>query len=289
MRRARGSPAGRVVDPTKFDVVEKGFYSPVPDVHDVGPDHFDRPHGLRGIELDLDAQMRFIEEELAAWIVEFAPPPKATGVPGEYFVDNGVYASVDGDVLYAMARHLPPRQVIELGSGHSTLVLARAARDNAATGTETHVTTIDPYRNPIVPDDLEGLAELRAERAQDVPLEEFEALGEGDVLFVDTSHVAKTGSDVNFVILDVLPALAPGVYVHFHDIFLPYEYHRHWVENGPYWNEQYLLQAFLALNPHYEVVLANHALLRTNYDRLRGVVPSLHTHQPSAFWIRRRR
>jgi hypothetical protein len=93
---------------------------------------------------------------------------------------------------------------------------------------------------------------------------------------------------VNFVVLDVLPLLAPGVYVHFHDVFLPYEYHRHWVERGPYWNEQYLLQAFLALNRDFEVALANHALLRTRPDELRRVVPSLRGHQPSAFWIRRR-
>jgi hypothetical protein len=131
--------------------------------------------------------------------------------------------------------------------------------------------------------------ELNVVSATDVPLAEFEALGEHDVLFVDTTHTVKLGSDVNRIILDVLPELAPGVLVHFHDVFLPYEYPRTFLERRLYWNEQYLLQAFLAQNPAWEIVLPLHALVRERPEPLSTLVASFHPGSgPSAFWIRRR-
>ena len=124
--------------------------------------------------------------------------------------------------------------------------------------------------------------------AQAVPPETFEALERNDILFIDSTHVVKSGSDVNRLVLEVLPNLNPGVVVHVHDIFLPFEYHRAWVSDGPYWNEQYLLQALLSMNPGFEVTLPTHALFRADRDRLRRTIPSLGSHQPSSFWFRRR-
>ena len=125
-------------------------------------------------------------------------------------------------------------------------------------------------------------------RAQDVPLDVFTALESGDVLFVDTTHTVKLDSDVNRIVLDVLPALAPGVLVHVHDIFLPYEYPRRWLEeSGFFWAEQYLLQAFLADNPRFEVLAATFALCRDRPEAMARLAP---TWQPgaeaSAFWLR---
>jgi hypothetical protein len=103
-----------------------------------------------------------------------------------------------------------------------------------------------------------GLAKLLPFRVQDVPLRLFESLRENDVLFIDSSHVSKTGSDVNFLCLEVLPRLAPGVLVHFHDIFLPGEYPKDWVlERGYSWNEQYLVHALLIDSIGFEVVFAS--------------------------------
>jgi Methyltransferase domain len=126
-------------------------------------------------------------------------------------------------------------------------------------------------------------------RAQDVPASTFASLAARDVLFVDTTHTVKVGSDVNHIVLDVLPRLAPGVVVHFHDIFLPYEYPRRWLEDfGLYWSEQYLLQAFLALNPDFEVLVAVTALLRERGDAFAALLPDGATRGGgAAFWIRR--
>jgi hypothetical protein len=127
-------------------------------------------------------------------------------------------------------------------------------------------------------------------RAQEVPLEAFAALGAGDVLFVDTTHVVKLGGDVNRVVLDVLPRLAPGVLVHFHDVYLPWEYHPRLVAESGFWNEQYLLQAHLAENPRSAVLFGAQAVTRRHRDEVERVVPSFRgsPHQAVSFWIERR-
>jgi hypothetical protein len=116
----------------------------------------------------------------------------------------------------------------------------------------------------------------------------FDELESGDVLFVDTTHVVKLGSDVNHIVLQILPRLKPGVIVHVHDIFIPYEYPRQWPEKfGLFWNEQYLVHAFLAMNPGYEILFSVSALHRDRTDALRAMVPSAIPGGGSGFWIRR--
>lgn len=229
--------------------------------------------------------MRFLEDELAPYVAEFRPPTEDRGRHGEFFLDNGAYERVDAEVLYAMVRHFKPRRVLELGSGFSTLVTAQAAAANERDGHPLAVTSVDPFPS-VAPGQR---IRLRRQRAQDVPLPEFEALESGDILFVDTTHTVKVGGDVNFLVLEVLPVLRPGVVVHFHDIFLPWDYPREWIARGMYWAEQYLLQAFLAFNPAFETLFAAHYVSRQVPDRLRAVVPSFRSRTaPGAFWIRRR-
>jgi hypothetical protein len=131
--------------------------------------------------------------------------------------------------------------------------------------------------------------EVQALGATEVMHEAFEALTEGDILFVDTTHTVKTGGDVNRVILDVLPSLRPGVVVHFHDIFLPWEYPRSWVEDARlYWAEQYLLQAFLAFNTEFEVIFPAQAVTRAFPARVGQAITSYRDGiSPGAFWLRR--
>jgi hypothetical protein len=140
-----------------------------------------------------------------------------------------------------------------------------------------------------VRDDLPGVTRLHGTAAQDLPLDVFDSLQAGDLLFVDTTHTVKLASDVNHIVLDVLPRLAPGVLVHFHDIFLPYEYPHRWLSDyGLYWAEQYLLQAFLACNRHFEILCAVPALSRERADGFAAAVPQRATTvDGSSFWIRR--
>ena len=240
------------------------FYSPVPDLTSLPQDVWTRRSTLTGIAFDAAEQIAWAERELAARIAAFTPPEG-------FLLANRYYESVDAEVCDAIVRHLAPRRVVELGSGWSTLLLRAAAPGR--------VTTYDPYPAEF----LDGVERLSA---QEVPLAVFDALGAGDVLFVDTSHTVKIGGDVNRIVLDVLPRLAPGVVVHFHDIWLPYEYHRVLVEDmGMYWAEQYLLQAFLIGNP-WEVLFAAQAVAHEHGERLQALVPSYTGENfPSAFWM----
>jgi hypothetical protein len=124
---------------------------------------------------------------------------------------------------------------------------------------------------------------------QEVADDVFRELEAGDLLFVDTSHTVKPGSDVNRIVLDLLPILAPGVIVHFHDIFLPFPYSRDHLDDAHFWNEQYLLQAFLTENPAWEVLVGAQAVARAHPHRLREAIPSFAPGtSPGAFWIRRK-
>lgn len=273
--KALRAGAGRV----GLQVVPKNYYSPIPDLEALPADVFDRRSELRGIHFDLDEQVAWIEQNLVAAMREFAPPDE--------LVDNASYGRVGADLLHGVVRGLKPRRIVELGSGYSTLIMAAAAERNRAEGVETELRTFDPYPS-VARAGLPGLAALDAVRAQDVPLDVFMGLEAGDVLFVDTTHTVKLDSDVNRIVLDVLPALAPGVLVHVHDIFLPYEYPRQWPEeSGFHWAEQYLLQAFLAGNDGFEVLAATFALCRDRPDAMARLAPTWRPGaEASAFWIR---
>ena len=261
-----------------FDVVLKTFYSPIPALDALPPDTFDRASALPGLRFDLDEQVAFVERH-AATMRAFRPQ--------EYVAENPSYGLLDASLLYAIVRDGRPRRIVELGSGHSTLVAAQAARENTAEGHPCELVAYDPYPSA-AGDDLPGLAALHRIGAQAVPLEVFEQLEAGDVLFVDTTHTVKLGSDVNHIVLEILPRLKPGVIVHVHDIFLPYEYPRFWPEDlGLYWNEQYLLQAFLACNPSFEILAAVATLRRDREPQLAALVPGAMGTAGTAFWMRR--
>ena len=275
-------------DRVGLQVVPRTYYSPIPDLRALPADIWERRSALRGIHFDLDEQLAWIEAELAAAMREFAPPERATGRPGEYALENPSYGRVGADLLHGVVRGLRPRRIVELGSGHSTLIMAAAAERNCGEGAETELRSFDPFPTVAQPG-LPGLASLERIPAQDVPLEVFASLASGDVLFVDTTHTVKLGSDVNRIVLDVLPLLAPGVLVHVHDIFLPYEYPRAWHEvSGFHWGEQYLLQAFLSGNRDFEVLAATFALSRERPEAMARLAPTWREGATaSAFWLRR--
>jgi hypothetical protein len=277
----------RATSKAGLQVVAKTFYSPIPDLEKLPAGTFERVSQLPGLTWELDGQVRFVHEQLGSAMRAFQPPLAADANRWQY-VPAESYSLADATLLYAMLRTLRPRRVVELGSGQSTLVSAQAARDNAADGDLLELEVYDPYPS-VVTEELPGLARLERLAAQDVPMAAFERLSAGDVLFVDTTHTVKLGGDVNFIVLEVLPRLADGVVVHLHDIFLPYEYPRTWLEDyGLYWTEQYLVQAFLAFNARYEVLVALHALQRDRREQMSAVLtPSALDWPGGAFWIRR--
>ncbi len=283
-----------------FDLVDRHFYSPIPDIEALPRKLWERPAELHALNFSVAEQMDILERELAPYLSEFDPPSHPTGRAGEFYLHNGYYGPVDAEVLYAMVRRWKPRRVIELGSGASSLVIGAACRANAKESCASDYRVFDPFPEADPTYELvdlqraiEGLARVHAVPATEVPLDEFRALHAGDVLFVDTTHTVKTGGDVNYVILEVLPSLRAGVIVHFHDIFLPFEYPYEWLAHmRRYWAEQYLLQAFLAFNAAFEVLFASHAVMRAFPTRMARLVSSVRTEDArvaSAFWLRRRR
>jgi predicted O-methyltransferase YrrM len=187
-----------------------------------------------------------------------------------------------------MIRRNRPRTVLELGAGFSTLVAAAAVRANRAAEVQTRLISCDPYASRQAAATVDGLAELRPIAAERLDESEFGALGAGDILFIDSSHTVRVGGDVVHLLCEVVPRLAPGVLVHVHDVYLPYQYPREWFEQLHwYWAEQYLLQALLINNPRLNVLIAAHALWRDRREALAKLIPTLDArHSPLSFWMR---
>jgi Methyltransferase domain len=268
-----------------LQVVAKTFYSPIPDLASLPRDVWERRSDLAGIQFDLKPQFALLERNLAPFVAELELPREPVA---DLYLDNPSYGPGDAETLYAVVRHFKPARIVELGSGFTTLLMGRAVQANAADSKPVELRVFDPYPG-VAGAETPGVSEFHSIAAQDVPLEVFEAIVAGDMLVVDTTHTVKLGGDVNRIVLEVLPRLQPGVIVHFHDIFLPYEYPREWPERfGLFWSEQYLLQAFLALNNSYEVLLGLQALVRADPKRIQATIPSLTEGGcPAAFWIRR--
>jgi hypothetical protein len=217
-------------------------------------------------------------------------PRAATGSPRDYFVNNRQFESVDGEVLWCMVRSLRPRRLIEVGSGYSTRLIAQAAIANAGEGHPLDYLVIDPFPSGTLRAGLPGVSRLLPQRVQDVSAGEFDSLGRDDILFIDSSHVLKIGSDVQFEYLEVLPRLNPGVVVHAHDIFLPAEYPRSWVMGMKrFWNEQYMLQAFLAFNREFQVLWGSSFMHLRQPEHLEATFPAYDRSRdwPASFWFRR--
>ena len=285
LARAGLSLTRALADRLSQDLMPRNFHSSVPELPPESDPIWRR---RQAFELDTAAQMQFVESALSPYLSEFDAALKPYEAHG-FRYRNGLYESADAELLYALLRHLGPRHVLELGSGFSTMITAGACAKNAEEGRPAEFVAVDPQPRTAIGEEIEGIASIERRDANELPLERFSTLEDGDVLFIDTSHIVKLGSEVNRLVLEVLPALARGVWVHFHDIFLPYEYPRSLLVASGYFNEQYLLHAYLLGNRDWQVRLAVHALAREQGGRLAKAVPSLaappHEYRPSAFWM----
>lgn len=262
------------------------FYQPLPDTRTLPDELWRRRSAMAGIDLNEAAQLELLQQVFPQFREEYDQFPAApTGNPHEFHFNNGAFDGTDALVFYCMVRHFRPRRIIEVGCGFSSCVAALAATRNG----DTELICIEPYPPPSLAK-LPGLTELIAKPVQEVGLEVFSQLKANDILFIDSSHVVKCGSDVNYLYLDVLPRLQPGVLVHSHDIFLPMEMPRYLMTDyGFFWNEQYLLQAFLACNAEFEVLFANAWMGAEHQQEMCETFPKA---QPfwggGSFWLRRR-
>jgi predicted O-methyltransferase YrrM len=284
-------------DLSKFDLFLRfappgHFYSPIADLHEIETDAdriFDYSMvEVPGIDLNLAVQEELFQS-LSGFLVDW-PFPEEPGKEFRYYSrgDNTNYGVGDAMMLHAMLRWTRPRRVIEVGSGFSSCMTLDTC-ERFLDG-EVDLTFVEPY-----PELLYSLLKVEERdkvtviesRLQDVPVATFDVLEAGDVLFIDSTHVVRIGSDVNDIFTRILPNLRPGVVVHFHDIFWPFEYPRSWVEEGRAWSELYVLRSFLQFNREFELLLFTDFLFKHRRPLIEARAPGMLGNSGGALWLRR--
>ena len=266
------------------------FYSTIPCMAEVDRDAeriFDRSlRQLGGIDLNIDQQLTMLER-LKTFYPEL-PFGDERQEALRYYFKNDAFLYSDAIFLYCMIRWTKPKEIIEIGSGFSSFVMLDT--NELFFDGQIHLTCIDPYdallRSGMKTQDFDN-TEIMNKRVQDVPLSVFERLQEGDILFIDSSHVSKIGSDVNHNLFEILPRLRPGVLVHFHDMFFPFEYHKQWIADKMFWNEDYLLRAFLQYNSAFKIVVWNQFLGICFRERLEEWMPLCLKRIGGSLWLRK--
>jgi hypothetical protein len=241
---------------------------------------------LPGIDLNVQGQIDLLNR-LTPFYAE--QPFSAEPSPGRrYYFNNGTFSYSDAIFLYCMMRFARPSQIIEIGSGFSSFAMLDTSELFFEQG--VRFTFIEPYadllRSRLKEEDRQ-VGEILPRRVQEVGLERFDKLMAGDILFVDSSHVAKAGSDVNHIVFEILPRLAQGVFVHFHDMFYPFEYPKEWIEQGRYWSEDYLVRAFLQFNSAFQIRLWNQFLAMFHAETLRNRMPLCVNNVGGSLWLER--
>jgi len=269
------------------------YYSPVPDNRVLAREPArsrvwpSAPRETPGIDWREDAQLSLLRDQLGRQReLVFADGP--TGDPRDYHAQSEMFSRLDAWVLQGMLRHFRPRRMIEIGCGWSSLVTARVNREYL--DGSLHFTCIEPYPPDFLAGGIDGVSDLIVSPVEQLPVETFLELGDGDVLFIDSSHTVKTGGDVVFLFQEVLPRLAPGVVVHIHDTFIPWDYPQEWVFDGRAWNEQYLVRAFLSFNSAFRILLGVAWMSHYHPEALAATIPGYpekHRDGGGSLWIQR--
>jgi hypothetical protein len=294
----RHLPARLFIDPALYSIYERRgwhvtpvhYYQPIPDSRELEAHEWRSTSCMSGVEMNEERQLELLSIFRSSFETEYNSLPAFSSDPTRFHFNQASFCSVDAEILYCMIRYFKPRQIIEIGSGMSTLLTAEAIRKNETEGSGCSFTAIEPYPRESLRRGVPGITEVIEAKVQTVPIERFFSLEANDILFIDSTHVIRTGGDVVYEYLDIIPRLSPGVIVHCHDIFLPREYPKSWIlENRWFWTEQYLLQAFLAFNQAFEVLMAGSFLNTYHPQILQESFPSYNPAEtwPGSFWMRR--
>ena len=268
------------------------YYSPIPsatdtlralrwraETLDADPDE-----AFGGVDLNAEHQ-RALLKQLSSY---FGDVPTARTDGWRYEPGNSMYGLADAAVYHGMLRHYAPRRVVEVGSGFSSAIALDTADRYLR---EVEFTFIEPYPQrllSLLTREDRDRCELVRRPVQDAGFEPYRRLEAGDFLFIDSTHVAKAGSDVNFLFFQVLPRLADGVVVHVHDVLWPFEYPEQWVREGRGWTEAYLLQAFLAYNSVFSIELFNGWIWHNERRLIRELLPAAADQLPGGIWLSKR-
>ncbi len=247
--------------------------------------HWSNPRYTQGLALDCEAALTFLGETCLPYQAGCeALPLSPNGDYSQYFLENDWFRSVDAEVLYSLLRRYQPANVVEVGSGFSTRLMRRAIKDGKLA---TKVISIDPHPNTSVQPYADEYIRAAVEDVD--PAKILNLLSAGDVLFIDSSHTVKTGGDIPYLFLDILPRLGAGVFIHVHDIFLPFDYPEEWVLEDCGWNEQYLVHAFLSYNETFEILWpASYVWAHRKREILRIIRTASTAARPSSLWLKKR-
>ncbi len=265
------------------------FYSPLLDLRNVQADTgapFDGPEYWEHIDLRPSPQRSFYEELLSS----FPPLPFPTHRTPEFrfYSENDWFGPSDAFVLSALLRKEQPRRIIEIGSGFSSAVMLDTLDRMGASAVLTFIEPHPERLHALLSEKDKAMTTILPQPAQEVSLSVFDQLEAHDLLFIDSSHVCKIGSDVAHILLRIVPRLKPGVLVHFHDIFYPFSYPTKWIREGRAWNESLFLRAFLVGNSQFEIVAFN-ALAKHSFPEIfRDRFPDFLKAAGSSLWLRSR-
>lgn len=272
-----------------WHVVPVNYYSPLVDIRELTKtkDRWAKPSPMLGIRVDLDEQLRALREVVGPFVGEVLGGKVYTAARDMGYGPG--YGYVEAQALHGVIRHFKPPRIIEVGSGVSTACAVRASEMNAAGGAgsgdrllpqaaptsrgASAITCIEPYPSARLKAD--GRVTLIEQSVQAVPVETFAALDAGDLLFIDSSHICKTGSDVNYLYLEVLPVLKPGVLVHVHDVYFPFDHQPVTLTQFYTHNETAVLRAYMTHNPHIEIVFCLSHLFHQRQAELKSVFSEL--------------
>lgn len=243
---------------------------------------------ISGIDLNEENQLTLLEE-FEHYYHDI--PFKDLKSDHRYFYNNGFYLHSDAIFLYSMIRYFHPKRIIEIGAGFSSAAMLDSTDVLGFQNTIFTFIEPDPARLKSLLRKQDYLRCTIIENSlENVDTAIFGELTENDILFIDSSHVCKTGSDVNRIFFEILPKLNSKVLIHFHDVFFPFEYPKPWVLdwNSFGWNEDYFLRAFLMYNTNFEIVFFNTFLEHFHKERFMTKMPDCLKHPGGSLWIRKK-
>lgn len=266
------------------------FYSPIPlkkDVETYITKFFGQlPDSIPAVDLRSDNQLALLDE-FRQYYSEI-PFPKEKSPDFRFFFENPAYSYSDSIFLYCMLRHVKPKRVIEVGSGYSSCAMLDT-NERFFNG-NIEFTFIEPYPDlllSLLRDSDHAKVNVIERKLQDVDVSRFKNLDNNDLVFIDSTHVSKVNSDVNYIFSQILPVLNPGVFVHFHDIFYPFEYPEPWLRQNRAWTELYMLRTFLQFNDSFKVVVFNSYLQKMYREKIESDMPLCLKNEGGSIWLQK--
>lgn len=263
------------------------YLNPIPDKKYLSSinGYWKYPYPCHGIEFH-DEEQLLLCEQLSKFACEINELPEDILNPQK----NTSFLDLDLEFLYCMIRLLKPKSFIEIGAGWSSRIALQAMLRNRKEGHNCKHTIIEPYRGECFPELFKEAQNEIKKPVQEVPVNIFDRLSLNDILFIDTSHISKYGSDVNYLYFHIIPRVGAGCYIHIHDIFIPNEYHEEWVfTKNLFFDEQYLVTAFLMYNSEFRIRIAAQYLSQKYRDRINRFFPRFKpSFSPGSLWIQRR-